>query len=184
MINNILTDAKLKMTRSIDHLKQELSAVRTGRASASLLDSIRVDYYGTFVPLKNIAHVSSPEPQSLLIQPFDATSFESIEKSIIESDTGLTPNNDGNVIRINIPLLTEERRIELNKMVGKISEESRVSIRNIRRDANEQLKKLEKDEGFSIDEIKRSLDEAQKITDQFIEEVNSILSNKEKEILL
>ncbi|MBI65637.1 MAG: ribosome recycling factor [Candidatus Marinimicrobia bacterium] len=184
MIQNILQDAKLKMTKSIDHLKQELSTVRTGRASASLLDSIKVDYYGTLVPLKNIAHVSTPEPQSLLIQPFDTSSFEAIEKSIIESDTGLTPNNDGNVIRINIPLLTEERRIELNKLVSKMSEEGRVSIRNIRRDVNDQLKKLEKDEGLSIDEIKRALDDVQKVTDNFINDVNSILSNKEKEILL
>ena len=141
MINELFNDAKDRMNKAIVYCKSELASIRTGRASTSILDSIKVDYYGNPTPLNQIAHVTVPEGQLIVIQPFDPNSLEIIEKSIIASDVGLTPNNDGNVIRLNIPALTEERRKELIKVVHKIIEEGRVAIRNIRRDANEHLKK-------------------------------------------
>ena len=183
MVNEIFNDAKLRMTKAIEHCMHEMSQVRTGRASTHVLDNIKVDYYGTPTPLKNIAHVSTPDSQLLLVQPFDPTSLELIEKAIISSDTGLTPNNDGNVIRLNIPSLTQDRRQELVKQVHTIIEDGRIAIRNIRRDANDQLKKLEKSHDLSEDNLKRSLDNIQEITDTYIGTLNQIQNNKEKEIL-
>ena len=183
MENEIYLDIKNKMIKTIEHYNHEVAIIRTGRASADILDSVKVDYYGTLSPIKNIAHVSVPESQSILIQPFDPTSLEAIEKAIVVSDLGLSPNNDGSLIRLNIPVLTEDRRKELVEVVHKIIEEGRIAIRNLRRDANEQLKGLEKKHEISEDNLKRALDNIQELTDEFIEKLNTIQSNKEKEIL-
>ena len=183
MVNEIFMDVKDRMNKAVDHYRHEVSTIRTGRASTSILDGIKVDYYGTPTPLNNIAHVSVPEGQLLVIQPFDPNSLEIIEKAIIGSDVGLTPNNDGNVIRLNIPSLTEERRKELVKIAYKIVEEGRVSVRNIRRDANDHLKQSEKDHDLSEDNLRRAMDNIQEMTDDHINELNQILKVKEKEIL-
>ena len=184
MENQIYLDIKNKMVKTVEHYNHEVAIIRTGRASVDILDAVKVDYYGTLSPLKNIAHVSVPEPQSILIQPFAPSSLEAIEKAITVSDLGLSPNNDGNLIRLNIPVLTEERRKELVKVVHKIIEEGRIAIRNLRRDANEQFKELEKKHELSEDNLKRSLDNIQELTDEFIKKLNSIQDEKEKEILI
>ena len=182
MVDQIFNDAKNKMIKAVEYCMSELSQIRTGRASTNILDNIKVDYYGTPTPLKNIAHVSTPDAQLLLVQPFDPTSLEIIEKAITTSDTGLIPNNDGTVIRINVPALTEERRKELVKGAYKFGEDGKVSIRNIRRDANDQLKK-EKDSGLSEDNLKRALDNIQELTDEYIKKIDAIILAKEKDIL-
>tara|TARA_Y100000996_G_scaffold322826_1_gene258893 strand:- start:331 stop:885 length:555 start_codon:yes stop_codon:yes gene_type:complete len=184
MENEIYSDIKNRMIKTVEHYNHEVAIIRTGRASADVLDSIKVDYYGTMSPLKNIAHVSVPEAQSILIQPFDPSSLEAIEKAIVTSDLGLSPNNDGNLIRLNIPALTEDRRKDLVRVVHKTIEEGRIGIRNLRRDANEQLKELEKNNEISEDNLKRSLDNIQELTDDFIGKLNIIQDEKEKEILL
>ena len=183
MINELFIDVKDRMNKAVDHYRHEIASIRTGRASTSLMDGIKVDYYGTKTPLTNIAHVTVPEGQLIVIQPFDPSSLELIEKAIISSDVGLTPNNDGNVIRLNIPSLTEERRKELVKVVYKIIEEGRVAIRNIRRDANDHLKKSEKDHDLSEDNLRRATDNIQEMTDDHIKNLNQIQDAKEKEIL-
>ena len=183
MINEIFNDVKDRMNKAIEYYRHEVASIRTGRASASILDGIKVDYYGTPTPLNNIAHVTVPEGQLIVIQPFDPSSLEIIEKSIIVSDVGLTPNNDGNVIRLNIPSLTEERRKELIKVVYKIIEEGRVSVRNIRRDANDNLKKHEKEHDLSEDNLRRAMDNIQEMTDDHIKELNALQDSKEKEIM-
>ena len=183
MENEIYNDIKNRMSKTIEHYMHEIAIIRTGRASADILDSVKVDYYGSLSPLKNIAHVSVPEAQSISIQPFDPTSLEAIEKAIVASDLGLSPNNDGNLIRLSIPALTEDRRKELVKIVHKIIEEGRVAIRNLRREANEQLKALEKSHDLSEDNLKRSLDNIQELTDDYIKKLNDIQDSKEKEIL-
>ncbi len=183
MENEIYSDIKNRMIKTIEHYNHEVAIIRTGRASSDILDAVKVDYYGTLSPLKNIAHVSVPEAQSILIQPFDPTSLEAIEKAIVGSELGLSPNNDGNLIRLNIPVLTEERRKELVKVVHKTIEEGRIAIRNLRREANEQLKDLEKDHSISEDNLKRALDNIQELTDEFIKKLNDIQDAKEKEIL-
>ncbi len=182
MVEQIYTEMKNNMDKTIAYYQNELSKIRTGRASVTMLDSVNVDYYGTMQPLKNIAHISVPESQMIVITPFDPSSIEIIESSIISSDLGMNPNNDGNVIRLSIPALTEERRVEITKHVHKIIEEGRVSIRNIRRDVNDKIKKL-KDDGISEDNIKRALDNVQETTDDSIKKLNSISEAKEKEIL-
>ncbi len=183
MINEIFVDVKERMNKAIEHYKGEVATIRTGRASTDILDGVKVDYYGTPTPLKNIAHLTVPEGQLIVIQPFDPNSLELIEKSIIASDIGLTPNNDGNVIRLSIPTLTEERRKELIKFVHKIIEDGRISIRSIRRDANDNLKKQEKDSDLSEDNLRRALDNIQEMTDEYINKLNDIQNLKEKEIL-
>ena len=183
MEQSIFSEAKLKMDKAIEHYKKELSTIRTGRASSSILSSVKVDYYGSPTPLNNIANITIPESQLISIQPFDPSSLELIEKAISDADLGLTPNNDGNVIRLNIPSLTQERRKELVKQVHKIIEDGRISIRNIRRDANDQLKRLEKSHDLSEDNLKRALDNIQEITDSYITKLNQIQDSKEKEIL-
>ena len=183
MINEMFIDVKDRMNKAVEHYLHEVATIRTGRASASILDGIKVDYYGTQTPLSNIAHITIPEGQLIVIQPFDSSSLAFIEKAIISSDVGLTPNNDGNVIRLNIPSLTEERRIELVKVVHKIIEEGRVAIRNIRRDANDHLKKSEKEHDLSEDNLKRATDNIQEMTDDHIKNLNHIQDAKEKEIL-
>lgn len=183
MFKELFNNTEIKMKKTIEHLLQELSIISTGRASANLLDSVKVDYYGSIVPINNLAHVSAPDPQSIVVQAFDPGSLELIEKAIQNSDLGFTPNNDGNIIRINIPALTEERRNEMVKIVHKVAEENRISIRNARRDANDSIKKQASD-GVSEDEVKIWLHNTQELTDKFIKEINDIASNKEKEILI
>ena len=183
MINELFIDVKDRMNKAVEHYRHEIASIRTGRASTSIMDGIKVDYYGTQTQLSNIAHVTVPEGQLIVIQPFDPSSLEFIEKAIVSSDVGLTPNNDGNVIRLNIPSLTEERRKELVKVVHKIIEEGRVAIRNIRRDANDHLKKSEKDHDLSEDNLKRATDNIQEMTDDYIKNLNQIQDAKEKEIL-
>jgi len=182
MVEQIYTEMKNNMDKTIAYYQSELSKIRTGRASVTMLDSVSVDYYGTMQPLKNIAHISVPESQMILITPFDPSSIEIIESAITSSDLGMNPNNDGNVIRLSVPALTEERRKEIIKHVHKIIEEGRVSIRNIRRDVNDRVKKM-KDEGLSEDNVKRALDNIQETTDNSIKKLNSIAESKEKEIL-
>ncbi len=183
MEQSIFSEAKNKMDKAVEHYKKELSSIRTGRASSSILNPVKVDYYGTPTPLNNIANITIPESQLISIQPFDPSSLELIEKAISDADLGLTPNNDGNVIRLNIPSLTQERRKELVKQVHKIIEDGRIAIRNIRRDANDQLKKMEKSHDLSEDNLKRELDNIQEITDTYITTLNQIQDSKEQEIL-
>lgn len=175
--------ASERMTRSIDVLKKDFSSIRTGRASLSLLDGILVNYFDTQTPLQQLATLSIPESRQITIQPWDQKIIPDIEKAILKSDLGLTPSNNGKIIRINIPPLTEERRKQLVKAVKKKAEESKVAIRNIRRDTNDELKKLEKEKKFSEDEAKKLHDEVQKITDTYIAKVDDVLKNKEKEIM-
>ena len=183
MINELFVDVKDRMNKAVEHYRHEVSTIRTGRASTNILDVVKVDYYGTPTPLNNIAHVTVPEGQLIVIQPFDPSSLEIIEKGIMSSDVGLTPNNDGSVIRLNIPSLTEERRKELVKVVHKIIEEGRVAVRNIRRDANDLLKKSEKDHDLSEDNLRRATDNIQEMTDEHIKNLNQIEEAKEKDIL-
>jgi len=183
VINEIFIDVKDRMNKAVEHYRHEVSTIRTGRASPNILDMVKVDYYGTPTPLNNIAHVTVPEGQLIVIQPFDPSSLESIEKAIMNSDVGLTPNNDGSVIRLNIPSLTEERRKDLVKVVHKIIEEGRVAVRNIRRDANDLLKKSEKEHDLSEDNLRRATDNIQEMTDEYIKNLNLIQKAKEKDIL-
>ncbi len=183
MVDKVYKETKEKMDKAIEALKKDLSRIRTGRASISLLDGIRVQYYGSQVPLNQVASVAAPESRLITIQPWDIKAIGDIEKAILKSELGLTPINDGKVIRINIPPLTEERRRDLVKVIKKISEESRVALRNIRRDSNESLKGLKKDKTVSEDAFFKGQEEVQKITNEFIEKVDRISEEKEKEIL-
>ncbi|MEW6107933.1 MAG: ribosome recycling factor [Nitrospirota bacterium] len=172
-----------RMNSAVEALKKEFSSIRTGRASLALLDGITIDYYGTPTPLQQLASLSIPESRQIAIQPWEQRIIPDIEKAILKSDLGLTPMNDGKTIRINIPVLTEERRKQLVKLVRKRAEEGKVAVRNIRRDSNEELKKLEKDKHLSEDEAKKEHDEIQKITDSFIKKIDEVLAHKEKEIM-
>lgn len=172
-----------RMNGAVDALKKEFSGIRTGRASLGLLDGMAIDYYGTMTQIQQLANLSVPEPRQIVIQPWEQKIIPDIEKAIMKSDLGLTPMNDGKVIRINIPALTEERRKQLVKVVKKRAEEGKVAIRNIRRDANEDLKKLEKDKHLSEDDAKKEHDEIQKLTDAFIRKIDEVLEHKEKEIM-
>lgn len=172
-----------RMSRTIEALRKDLASIRTGRASLALLDGIMVNYYDTLTPLQQLASLSIPESRQMAIQPWDPKIIPDIEKAILKSDLGLTPANDGKIIRINIPPLTEERRKQLVKMVRKKAEEAKVAVRNIRRDANEELKRLEKDKHVSEDVVKKSQEEIQKLTDSYITKVDDVVANKEKEIM-
>jgi ribosome recycling factor len=172
-----------RMNGAIDALRKEFSGIRTGRASLGLLDGMAIDYYGTMTPIQQLANLSVPEPRQIVIQPWEQKIIPDIEKAIMKSDLGLTPMNDGKVIRINIPALTEERRKQLVKVVRKRAEEGKVAVRNIRRDANDDLKKLEKDKHLSEDDAKKEHDEIQKLTDAFIRKIDEVLDHKEKEIM-
>ena len=183
MINEIFNDTKLKMQKTVDFCNVEIGKIRTGRASTAMIDMVKVDYYGSQSPISNIAHINIPEPQTIVIQPFDPTSLEAIETAIISSDIGLNPNNDGNVIRLNIPPLTEDRRKEYVKIAHKLAEDGRIAVRNIRREANDHLKTLEKEHDLSEDNLKRALDNIQETTDDHIKQINTIQEIKEKEIL-
>lgn len=183
MVDEIFDELKDRMQKAVEALKREYSRLRTGRASVALLDGIRVSYYDTPTPLNQMASVTVPEPRLIVIQPWDKTAIGDIEKAILKSELGLTPMNDGKVIRIAIPTLTEERRRELVKVARKMSEENKIALRNIRRDANEMLKELKKDKEITEDDLFRSQEEVQKITDQFISQVDELCSSKEQEIL-
>ncbi|MBA4372183.1 MAG: ribosome recycling factor [Thermodesulfovibrio sp.] len=172
-----------RMNGAIDALKKEFTSVRTGRASLGLLDGMAIDYYGTMTPIQQLANLSVPESRQIVIQPWEQKIIPDIEKAIMKSDLGLTPMNDGKVIRINIPALTEERRKQLVKVVKKRAEEGKVAVRNIRRDANDDLKKMEKDKHLSEDDVKKEHDEIQKLTDAFIKKIDDVLEHKEKEIM-
>ena len=182
-MQDLLKDLEGRMTTAIDSLARELASVRTGRASAALLDTIRVDYYGTPTPVNQMASVSVPDARTLLIQPWEATQLQAIEKAINKSDLGLNPANDGKLIRLTMPTLTEERRKQLAKTVHKIAEEGRVAIRNVRREANDKLKAMAKDKKVSEDDERRGHDQIQKTTDRFVAKVDELLKKKEQEIL-
>lgn len=183
MFENLKKQLEDSMNKSIDGLKHQLTKVRTGRASAAVLDGIMVDYYGTPTPIKQVGQVSTPEARLLQIQPFDKTLIAAIEKSILGANIGLTPSNDGNLIRIPFPAMTEERRRENVKEVKKVGEDAKVAIRNIRRDKNEEVKKAEKEKKVSEDQAKKLQDEIQKLTDNYIKKVEELIGAKEKEVL-
>jgi len=178
-----VSQSEERMKKSVKSLEDEFNTIRTGRASASLFDKIKVEYYGNPTPLNQVATISVPEARLVVIQPWDKSVIGQIEKAIQKSELSLNPVNDGKVIRINIPPLTEERRKEYVKMAKNMAEQARVAIRNIRRDANDDLKKAQKASDISEDEEKRNEDEVQKLTDKYIEEINKLLEDKEKEIL-
>ena len=183
MIDDIFKETRERMEKSIVSLKSELKRIRTGRASLSLLDGIRAEYYGTSTPLNQMATLAVPESRLITIQPWDSTVIQEIEKAILKSDLGLTPTNDGKIIRIAIPPLTEERRKELVRIVHKMCEDSKIAIRNIRRDSNDLLKSLKKDGDISEDDAFRAQDAVQEITDEFTKRIDDIYKEKEKEIL-
>ncbi len=179
----ILKDAEERMKKSVEITRQELARIRTGRATTALLDGIKVDYYGQNLPISKVATVSAPDPHTLTVTPWDKSLIPAIEKAILTSDLGLNPTNDGNIIRIPIPPLSEERRKEIAKLVRKFGEEGKIAIRNIRRDANEHLRRIEKEQHISEDERKRAEEQVQKLTDKYIKEIDLILEQKEKEIM-
>lgn len=183
MAKEILNQAKEKMDKAIGAYTRELATVRAGRATPSLLDKVTVDYYGAPSPLNQLASINVPEARLLVIQPYDKTIIGDIEKAILKADLGLTPSSDGTVIRISIPALTEERRRELTKLVKKYGEEAKVAIRNIRRDANDDLKKAEKNGEITEDELRTNTDEIQKLTDSYVAKIDQITKDKEKEIM-
>lgn len=182
MLDDLYKQAKEKMKKALHFLEEEFSKLRTGKASVTLVDPVKVNAYGTEMPLKQVASVSLPDAKTIAIQPWDKNLIPAIEKAILAANIGLTPINDGKIIRINIPPLTEERRKDLGKVAHKLAEEARVSIRNIRRHINEEIKKLEKDHKISEDEKFKAIDKVQEITDEFIKKVDELLKEKEKEI--
>jgi ribosome recycling factor len=183
MIDDLISDATRRMDKTIEATQQEFNGVRTGRASAALLDHVSIDYYGQPTPLKQLATINVPEPRLLTIQPFDPSSMKSIEKAIMESDLGLNPSNDGKVIRLPIPQLTEDRRKELVKVVHRYAEDGRVAVRNIRRDAIHHLKDMVDNGDVGADEEHRAEDRVQKITDEHVHRIDELLKRKEAEIL-
>ncbi|MFD2682800.1 ribosome recycling factor [Bacillus seohaeanensis] len=183
MSNQVITNAKEKMQKAIQAFSRELASIRAGRANASLLDKVTVDYYGAPTPVNQLAGISVPEARMLVIQPYDKSALGDIEKAILKSDLGITPANDGNILRIVIPALTEERRKELVKLVKKEAEDAKVAIRNIRRDANDELKKLEKNGEMTEDDLRGYSDDVQKATDSSIAQVDDVAKEKEKEII-
>ncbi|QHI73225.1 ribosome recycling factor [Aminipila terrae] len=183
MSMNVQEVLEQKMSKTISVLKEELNTVRAGRANPALLDKVMVDYYGSPTPLKNLANISAPEPRTLLITPFDQKSISDVEKAINNANLGMAPSNDGKVIRLAVPQLTEERRKELSKSVKKYGEDAKVAVRNERRDANEELKKLEKSGEITEDDLKKQLDQIQKKIDKAVKDIDDIIAAKEKEIL-
>lgn len=182
-VQEIKAEAESRMAKSVSDLSRAMSTIRTGRASIALLDPIKVDYYGTLTPLNQMATLSTPSSTSLAVQPWDVTQIGAIEKAILGSDLGINPVNDGKIIRLAIPPLTKERRRELVRLLHKIVEQHRVAVRNIRRDANEAVKRLEKDKSISEDESRRGHDEMQKVTDACIKDINEAGALKEKEVM-
>jgi ribosome recycling factor len=183
MVDELIQDAARRMDRSIEATRNEFNTVRTGRASAALLDRIQVDYYGQQTPLTQLATINVPEPRMLTVQPFDPSSLKAIERSIQESDLGLTPSNDGKMIRLPIPQLTEERRRELVKVVRHYAEDGRIAIRNVRRDVMSDLKELAHDGEIGDDDERRAEERAQKLTDEHVKKIDELLKSKEAEIM-
>ncbi|REJ29169.1 ribosome recycling factor [Caldibacillus debilis] len=183
MSKQVIATAKEKMSKAVQVFTKELATIRAGRANSALLDKVTVDYYGVPTPINQLASISVPEPRLLVVQPYDKSVVSDMEKAILKSDLGVTPTSDGSVIRIVIPPLTEERRRELVKIVKKESEEAKVAIRNIRRDANDELKKLEKQGEITEDELHGFIDEIQELTDEYIKKIDNLTKEKEKEII-
>ena len=183
MLNDVYAEAKTRMKGAVQALEEDLAAIRTGRASPALVEKLQVEYYGVPTPLIQLASIGVPEPRSLLIRPFDPSTLKAIERAILASDLGLTPNNDGKAVRLNLPPLTEERRRELVKIVRNRVEEARVSIRNVRRDSIKDLREFENEKMISEDDLKHGEDEIQKITDDFIKEINDLGERKEVEVM-
>ncbi len=182
-VKEIYASHEDKMKKALEVLRKELAALRAGRATPALLDKLMVDYYGTPTPVNQVANIAVPEPRMITIQPWEKSMLATIEKAILKSDLGLTPNSDGAVIRLSIPQLTQQRRTELVKVIHKKSEEGRVAVRNLRRDANDAIKKSEKDKTISEDEAKKAQEDMQKLTDKYIKEVDQAMAAKEKEIM-
>lgn len=182
-IKDIFASHKDRMNKAIEVLRREYGAIRAGRATPALLDKINVDYYGSPTPVKQVANISVPELRTIVIQPWEKNMLVPIEKAVQKSDLGLSPNSDGIVIRLIIPQLTQERRAELTKVIHKKAEEARVAVRNLRRDANDAVKKAEKDKTVSEDEAKKAQDDMQKLTDKYIKEIDKLMAAKEKEIM-
>jgi ribosome recycling factor len=183
MIDDLLDELRQRMGKSVEVLQDDLVAIRTGRASPALVEKLPVEYYGSMTPLNQMASIAVPEPRLLVIRPWDPSALSDIERAILKSDLGLTPMNDGKLIRLNIPRLTEERRRELVKVVARRVEEARVAIRNLRRDALKDLQEFEKEKMISEDDFFRGKDEVQKLTDEFIEEIDEIGKRKEEEVM-
>lgn len=183
MSKAVLDPLHERMTKTLASFRGELAKVRTGRATPALLDGLKVDYYGSEMPINQVASVTCPEPRLIQIQPWESTMLQAIEKSILVADLGLNPQNDGKLIRVPLPMLTEERRKELVKFIKKLGEECKIALRNERRDANEGVKKLEKEKKLTEDEAKKSTEQVQKKTDEFVAEVDKVLTVKEKEIM-
>jgi len=181
-IDKVLKEDKKRMEKTIEALKKDLGKIRTGRASLAILDGIKINYYGTLTPINQVASLSIPDSKTIMIQPWEPKFIQEIEKAIANSDIGLAPVNDGKVIRLNIPPLTEERRNELVKQTKKIIEQAKIAIRNIRRDMNDKLKTLQKEKKITEDELKKGQEKVQEITDEFIEKIDKIFEEKEKEI--
>jgi ribosome recycling factor len=182
-IDTAMKDASEKMAKALGHLKEDLTGIRTGRATPGILNRVTVEYYGTPVPLQQLASMSVPEPRTLMVQPFDKTAIGAIEKAILTSDLGVNPSNDGNVIRLSFPPLTEERRRDLVKQVHSRAEDGRVAVRNVRRHHKDEVEKLEKQHEISEDDLKRAEKELQKLTDQFVAEIDEIQRHKEQELM-
>jgi ribosome recycling factor len=178
-----LKTAKQRMEGALDALRREFASVRTGKASPALLDTVRVEAYGSRVPLNQVGTVSAPEPRMLTVQPWDRTLIKDVEKAIRESDLGLNPSNDGTIVRVPIPALTEERRKEYVRLLHKLAEEGRVAVRHVRKEANDEVKHRQKDEGLSEDDVRREQGEVQKLTDQYIAKIDEALKHKEAEVL-
>lgn len=183
VVKEIIREAEDKMHKTVEAFRRDLASMKAGRATPAILDKVLVEYYGSMTPVNQLANISVPEARMITIQPYDKSAIKAIEKAIMVSDLGMTPNNDGVIIRLNIPALTEERRRDLVKQLHKKAEEDRVIVRNHRRDANDMIKSLEKEKSISEDEARRATEDVQKLTDKFIKDLDAILANKEKEVL-
>ncbi|MGI8315120.1 ribosome recycling factor [Halobacillus mangrovi] len=183
MSDAVINETKQQMEQAVQAFSRQLATVRAGRANPSILDNVYVDYYGAATPLNQLAQVGAPEPRLLVITPYDKSAIAEIEKAIQKADLGLSPSSDGNVVRINIPALTEERRKDLSKVVGRYSEEAKVQVRNIRRDSNDRLKKLEKNGEMTEDDLKSYLEDVQKATDEHVDKIDKLAKAKEEEIM-
>lgn len=181
--SKIKKDAEHRMKKSVETIQNEFNKIRTGRATPALLDSVKIEYYGAVVPLSQASTITTPEPRLIAIQPWDKNMIAEIEKAILKSDLGLTPSNDGTFVRLPIPQLSEERRNDLVRLVKKFAEDGRIAVRNVRRDANDHLKRLQKDHEMSEDELSIELDETQESTNKYIKDIDELLGRKEKEIL-
>jgi len=183
MTKDVIKNMSAHMDKTVDALRKEYQKVRTGRASTGMLDEIRVDYYGTPTPINQLAALAVPEPRTITLQPWEAKSIPAIEKAILNANLGLTPSNDGRLIRLNLPPLTEERRKEIVKQLRKLAEDSKVAVRNIRRDSNDELKRLEKEKKITEDDLKRAEKEVQDVTNGHVAKVDEVLAHKEKEVM-